>query len=58
MMPGVSVRGPAANPVTDWMRVLFEAIDDAVLVHDGVGELRPTRPPAAAWAIRARRCCA
>ncbi len=45
-MASLAARGTAASSLTDWMRVLFEAIDDAVFIHDGDGNILDANPAA------------
>ncbi len=42
----VPARGVSPGPVNDWMRVLFEAIGDAVFVHDADGNILEANPAA------------
>jgi PAS domain S-box-containing protein len=46
MMTGLAARGMVPLPVTDWMRALFDAIDDAVFVHDSAGNILEANPAA------------
>jgi PAS domain S-box-containing protein len=44
--PSINVPGVPPGAITDWMRALFEAIDDAVFVHDGEGRILEANPAA------------
>jgi PAS domain S-box-containing protein len=43
-MTGAAPHGPTVGPISDWMRVLFDAIDDAVFVHDAAGNILEANP--------------
>src|SRR5437764_8991819 len=45
-MTGLAARAMVPGPHTDWMRALFDAIDDAVFVHDSAGNILEANPAA------------